>query len=124
MFPQNWKPDAENYTPVITDAAFKIELPDITDVSTGDQIQVPLSITPTSGADIYSYYAVVAYDPEILTCTAVSNGNIDLENFSGPVANITPDGKIRIAAFGTDPLDINDILLHFHFTLIGNNNDS
>jgi len=120
----NWRPISENETPIITNAIFKVELPDITDVSTGDQIQVPLSITPTSGADIYSYYAVVAYDPEILTCTAVSNGNIDLENFSGPVANITPDGKIRIAAFGTDPLDINDILLHFHFTLIGNNNDS
>ncbi|ETR68409.1 MAG: hypothetical protein OMM_04582 [Candidatus Magnetoglobus multicellularis str. Araruama] len=117
----NWNPQGEIDTSVITDPAFIIELPDITDVSTNDQIQIPISITPTTGADIYSYYAVITYNPEMLTCTAVTK---EMNDWIGPSVNTNPAGKIRIAALGLFPLDIDGVLLQLHFTIIGESNDS
>jgi hypothetical protein len=120
----NWKPEGENQIPVITDAMFCVTLPDISGVTTGDLIQIPVSITPTASADIYSYYADIAYDPEVLTFTNVSMDNYDSENWTYPSTNKSLAGKIRIVACGATPLNIDDDLFKLHFTVLGNINDS
>jgi len=120
----NWKPEGENQIPVITDAMFCVTLPDISGVTTGDLIQIPVSITPTAGADIYSYYADIAYDPEVLTFTNVSMDNYDSENWIYPSTNKSLAGIIRIVACGATPLNIDDDLFKLHFTVLGNINDS
>ena len=93
-------------------------MPEDATAQVGTQIQLPITVTQDlTGWEVYSYEFTLQFDPNVLieTVGISKNGTMSQNWFVSP-PNIS-SGQIRIAAYGTQPLAGDGVLLNVQFTV-------
>lgn len=79
-----------------------VSLPELT-VSPGRQISINISVSETSGLDIYSFDATLIYDASVFEIQSVTSQNTQTSIWGPPTYNIQ-SGTLTIGTGGSDPL--------------------
>jgi len=99
--------------------AVNVSLPEITGLSSGQSVEIPITISDVSGAGIISYYADINFTEAVLNCTGVVKTGTLSSGWGAPAVNLSQDGKVTIAAYGTQPLTGQGTILKLVFTVVG-----
>jgi hypothetical protein len=117
----NWKQQADAPGQPISD--FSVSLPDISEVSQGDDIVISIHTDNVLGNNIFAYMADIDYNPEVLYCHDISKNNSLTSSWPNPAFYTSTTGNIRIAAFGTAALKGEGDLIHINCQVRGNDDD-
>ena len=117
----NWQSKKDNYE--LPPSNFNVSIPDIAEVSSGDEILIPVNTDNLSGSNVYAYYAEIEYNPEVIIITNISKTNTISATWPNPALYTDTNGLIRIAAFGTEPLKGAGALINLKCQIKGNDDE-
>ncbi|MBF0452171.1 MAG: right-handed parallel beta-helix repeat-containing protein [Candidatus Magnetomorum sp.] len=117
----NWTASDNNQNSTPSD--FIVRIPDISEVSTDETIQIPIETDLVTGSKIYSYFIEIEYNPDIVTFTNISKTETLSANCPNPAVYTNDSGILRIAAFGTEPLKGEGALIFLKGQIKGNDDE-
>ncbi len=99
--------------------AISVSLPVVADLTPGQLIEVPITVSDLTGAGVTAYFAEISFTEEVLNCTGVIKTGTLTSSWVAPAVNISIDGKVIIGAYGVTPLSGQGTLLKVKFTVGG-----
>lgn len=97
-----------------------VSLPVISNLTPGQLIEVPITVTDLTGLGVISYYADIRFTEAVLNCTGVIKSGTLTSSWGAPSVNTSEDGRVTIGAYGVTPLSGQGTLLKVKFTVVGN----
>jgi hypothetical protein len=104
---------------ICTINAVNVSLPVLNNLTNGQTIEIPITVTDLSGLGIISYFADIRFSEAVLTCTGVIKTGTLSSSWGTPTVNTNIDGRVTIAVYGTQPLSGQGTLLKVVFTVTG-----
>lgn len=96
-----------------------VSFSDITSLTNGQTVEIPITVSDLTGSGVISYYADVSFSEAVLNCTGVIKTGTLSSGWGAPTVNTSIDGRVTIAAYGTQPLTGQGTLLKVVFTVVG-----
>jgi len=104
--------------------AVDVSLPVIADLTPGQLIEVPITVSDITGLGVTAYFAEISFTEEVLNCTGVVKTGTLTSSWGAPAVNTTVDGKVTIGAYGVTALTGQGTLLKVKFTVVGSTGQS
>ena len=99
-------------------AQINVTMPDIV-ADQGTEISYPVLISNVSGLNLISYQIELGYDSEVVAATGVTNANTISEGWDNLFYNLSIPDELSIAAFSTNPLVGEGVLVYINFQVSG-----
>lgn len=102
----------------VVGAQVYVSMPDIV-ADQGEEVLYPITISNVSGLNLISYQIELRYDSDVITAMGVSTDNSISEAWENLFYNKDIQDELSIAAFDTNPLEGEGVLLYINFLVIG-----
>lgn len=96
-----------------------VSFPELNNLSPGQSVEIPISVSDLSGTGAISYYADIRFSETVLDCTGVIKSGTLTSGWGAPMLNNSEDGRVTIGAYGTLPLTGQGMLIKVVFTVVG-----
>jgi len=104
--------------------AINVSLPVVANLTPGQLIEVPITVSDLTGAGVTAYFAEINFTEAVLNCTGVVKTGTLTSSWGAPAVNTSVDGKVTIGAYGVAPLTGQGTLLKVKFTVVGSTGQS
>jgi hypothetical protein len=104
-------------------AQIPVQLPSLS-ATKGDTVTIPLTLGDLQNKAIYSCYAVITFNHNVLTPISATNVGTISANWAAPIMNLDSLGIIKLGLYGADPLASAGTLVFLKFIASGDFGDT